>query len=54
MQVSKHKQENPKNNEKNDFFWKNYMQKDYFINQTVEMHYVGHFIILLITKKLIW
>jgi hypothetical protein len=32
---------------------KNYMHKDYFGNQIAEMHYVGHFIMLMITKKLI-
>jgi hypothetical protein len=28
------------------------MHKDYFGNQIIEMHYVEHFIVLMITKKL--
>jgi hypothetical protein len=33
--------------------FKSYMHKDYFGNQIIKMHYVGHFIVLMIIKRLI-
>jgi hypothetical protein len=41
---------NPKINQK---IWKSYMYKDYFGNQIRKMICVGHFTMLMITKKLI-
>jgi hypothetical protein len=32
---------------------KNYMHKDYFESQIIKMHCVGHFIMLMMTNKLI-
>jgi hypothetical protein len=34
-------------------FWKRCMHKDYFENHIAKIHYVGHFSMLMITKKLI-
>jgi hypothetical protein len=28
------------------------MRKEYFEEETIETHYVGHFIVLMVTKKL--
>ncbi len=33
--------------------WKSCMHKDYFENHIAKMHYIGHFFVLIITKKLI-
>jgi hypothetical protein len=37
----------------NDFFLEWCMHKDYFKNHIAKMNYVGHFSMLMITKKLI-
>jgi hypothetical protein len=45
---------NPKNNEdKLEFVLKKLHAQDYFGNQIGELHYVWHFTMLMITKKLI-
>jgi len=41
------------NEEEMNIFEKNYMHKDFFGNQTTKMYYVEHFIMLMITQKLI-
>jgi hypothetical protein len=53
MQVSKHEEAKIQKIMKKKWkkFWESYMHKDYFGNHIIEMFYVGHFIVLMITKN---
>jgi hypothetical protein len=44
--------EGSRNPKMNEIIKNNYMHKEHFGEEIIEMHCVGHFIVLMITKKL--